>query len=366
MSTSWWACVPLVGLIACAGSPPTNAPSPAQAATTAGAFSPHRVAKPTPPNALLVLAKRDATLAIVDPTTLEVLARIPVGSDPHEVVTSADGKTAYVTNYGGGTYHSLAVVDLTQQIALPPVDLGALRGPHGIAAVGGRIWFTAEAAKAIGSYDPASKSVDWVLGTGQNHTHMIFVFEDMNRILTTNVSSATVSLLERGAARRSSAADPKKNDGSPGIDWDETVIPVGQGAEGFDVTRDGTEAWVANAGDGTISVIDIGARSVKATVQANVRGANRLKFSVDGKRVFVSTLRGPDVVVFDAATRAEVKRIPVGHGAAGLLMEPSGARVFVACSPDDSVAVIDAKTMEVVGRIDAGKNPDGLAWAARR
>jgi YVTN family beta-propeller protein len=90
-----------------------------------------------------------------------------------------------------------------------------------------------------------------------------------------------------------------------------------------------------------------------------------LKFTPDGSRVFVSTLNGPDVVVFDAASRKEIKRINIGTGAAGILMQPDGSRVFVACTPDDYVAVIDLKTLAVTGHINAGREPDGLAWAIR-
>ncbi len=120
-------------------------------------------AERTPPNALLVLAKADSTLAIVDPLTLKIVARVPAGPDPHEVVASSDGRFAYISNYGGGAYNTITVVDLVEQKALAPVDLGALRGPHGLVFVGGKVWFTAEAAKAIGSYDPATKKIDWVL-----------------------------------------------------------------------------------------------------------------------------------------------------------------------------------------------------------
>jgi YVTN family beta-propeller protein len=116
----------------------------------------------TPANALLVLSKHEGTLAIVDPSSFQVIARIPVGKDPHEVIASSDGKTAYVSNYGFGAYNTLAVVDLVAQKALPAIDLGALRGPHGLTFVGGKAWFTAEGAKAIGRYDPATKNVDWI------------------------------------------------------------------------------------------------------------------------------------------------------------------------------------------------------------
>jgi YVTN family beta-propeller protein len=311
----------------------------------------------TPANSLLILAKRDGILQIVDPSSLEVIARIPVGNDPHEVIASSDGKTAYISNYGSGAYHTLAVVDLVLQRALPPIDLGALLGPHGLTFVGGKAFFTAEGAKAIGSYDPAANRIDWIVGTGQNRTHMIYVSPDMKWIATTNVSSGTVSLIEKTMVT--------SGPGAPREDWNETVIRVGNGSEGFDVTSDGKEIWVANAQDGTVSIVDVASKQVTQTLTANVDGANRLKLTPDGKLAFISSLRGPDVTVIDTATRKIVKRIPVGSGAAGIQMQPDGVRAFVACSPDGYVAVIDLHAMEVVGRIPAGHDPDGLAWATR-
>ncbi len=331
------------------------------------------LAQSRPSASLLVLSKQDHTLAIVDPASLQVVAKMPVGNDPHEVIASADGTTAYVSNYGFGAYNTLAVLDLVAQLPLAPIDLGALRGPHGLTFVGGKTWFTAEAAKAIGRYDPASGKVDWILGTGQNRTHMIYVSEDERRIITTNVSSGTVSIIEQVTVNMPSGPPPgmAQPPGGPGpsktrTDWDETVVRVGNGAEGFDVSPDSKEVWVANAQDGTISVIDLPGKKVVQTIAANVPSANRLKFTPDGKRVLVSTLRGPDLVILDASTRKEIKRLPIGHGAAGIVMQPDNSRAFVACTPDGYVAVIDLGTLEVGGPIYAGGEPDGLAWAVRR
>jgi YVTN family beta-propeller protein len=322
---------------------------------------------------LLVLSKREHTLAIVDASTLQVIAKVPVGDDPHEVIASSDGAAAYVSNYGAGAYNTLAVIDLITRKPLPAIDLGPLRGPHGLAFVGGKTWFTAEAAKAIGRYDPATRKVDWILGTGQNRTHMIYVLPDQQRIITSNVSSGTVSIIEQTAVR---APGPPPQPGTPLLaggppssgkrtDWNETVVRVGNGSEGFDVSPDQKEIWVANAQDGTISIIDLPGQKVVETLAAKVHGANRLKFTPDGRRVLVSTLGAPDLVVLDAATRKEVKRVPVGSGAAGIEVQPDGSRAFVACTPDDYVAVIDLKSLEVIGHIQAGGNPDGMAWAIR-
>ena len=336
-------------------------------------------AQPTSPAAsLLVLAKQDQTLSVIDPASLKIVAKMPVGNDPHEVIASTDGRTAYVSNYGFGAYNTLTEVDLVGQRTLGAIDLGLLRGPHGLTFVGGKTWFTAEAAKAIGRYDPATHKVDWILGTGQNRTHVIYVSPDQQRIVTTNVSSGTVSLIEMQSLRmpgpppgvpRPPAGLGGPPPGGPGgpmphKDWNETVIRVGNGSEGFDVSPDGKEIWVANAQDGTLSVIDIAAKKVVATLTTKTPGANRLKFTPDGRRVLVSS--GPELVILDAASRDVIKRIPIGHGSGGVLVQPDGARAFVACSPDNYIAVIDLRSLAVVGHIQAGTEPDGMAWALRR
>ncbi|MGB2592320.1 MAG: hypothetical protein WBG02_20320 [Candidatus Acidiferrum sp.] len=332
----------------------------------------------TPQATLLVLSKGNHALFLVNPATLAVEGQIPSGPDPHEVIADADGKIAYISNYGGGAYNTITPADLIAQKALPAIDLGPLRGPHGLDFTGGKLWFTAEGAKVVGSYDPATQKIDWVLGTGQDRTHMIFVFPDLKHMITSNVSSATMTFIEQtttsgpgfgpgpGGPPPSGSPNPGRPSGPPRTNWSETVVSVGHGAEGFDVSPDARELWAANAQDGTISIIDIATKKVTQTLDANVRGANRLKFTPDGKLVFVSTLAGPDLSIFDAASRKAVKRIKISRGAAGILMEPGGTRAFVSCSPDDYVAVINVKSLEMVGKISAGKEPDGLAWALRK
>ena len=334
-------------------------------------------AQSTPQRTLLALSKHEHTLAMVDPATLQVIGRATVGPDPHEVIASLDGRTAYVSIYGGGRYHAISVIDLVAKKAEADIDTGPLNGPHGLAFVGGKLWFTAEGAKAIARYDPATAKVDWVMGTGQNRTHMIYVTPDGKRIYTTNVSSATVSIIEQVALPPmgpppgmrpppgSQPPPPPPGGTQTRMDWNETVIPVGKGDEGFDVSPDGRELWTANAQDGTLSVIDLDTRKVTATLDAGTFGANRLKFTPDGKLVLISRLGDGDLVIYDAASRKEFKRVHIGHGAAGILMDPDGARAFVSCGPDNYVAVLDLKTLEVTGHIDVGGEPDGLAWAVR-
>jgi YVTN family beta-propeller protein len=226
---------------------------------------------------------------------------------------------------------------------------------------GGKLYFTAETNKVIGRYDPATQHIDWILGTGQDRTHMVVVARTLDRIFTSNVNSATISIIEQVS---------QPGPGAPRLTWEVTNVPAGQGCEGFDISPDGKELWAANAHDATVTIVDVAAKKAIQTLPIPVKGANRLKFTPDGERVLISALgaRAADtsLVILDASTRKEVKQLNLGGGAAGILIAPDGSRAYVAVSSADKIAVIDLKTLEVIGQINAGKQPDGLAWAVRK
>jgi len=238
-----------------------------------------------------------------------------------------DGKVCVITGAGGGMGREAAIV------------------------------FTAEGAKVVGRYDPDTRKVDWVIGTGQDRTHMVIVSSDQKMLFTTNVASATVSILEQFTVTR--------RGGPPATDWRVTVVPVGMGAEGFDLSPDGKELWVANAQAGSLSIVDV-AKKTASTVSVRFRSANRLKFTPDGKYALISDLGGTEIIVMDAATRQEIRRIDVGGGAAGIQMSADGSRAFAAVGSQNGVAIIDLKTLQMTGRIATGPGPDGLAWVAGR
>lgn len=306
----------------------------------------------TPSPALLVLNKEEGSLAIVDPASGKVVARVPTGEAPHEVSASTDGKFAFVGNYGARTPGStISVIDLAAQKELRRVDLGSLRRPHGITFADGKVYFTAEVNKLIGRYDPSSNLIDWLLGTGQNGTHMVLVSKDTDRIFTANIGSDTIGIIER-------ASGP--------LGWNEFQIAVGKGPEAIDISPDGKELWTAHSRDGGVSIVDIASKKVVQTFNIATKRSNRLKFTPDGKRVLISDLEGGELVVLDRADRKLVKRMKLGRGPEGILIPPDGSRAYVAVAGDNYVAVIDLQTLEVTGHISTGSGPDGMAWAQPR
>ncbi len=338
-------------------------------------FAAWACAQPAPKASLLVVCTTSHMLDIINPHTLQVVAHVPVGNNPHEVAASTDGRTAYVSNYGFGRFHTITEVDVENHKRMRTIDVWPLRGPHGLDFVDGKLWFTAEVAKSIARYDPATGKVDWIMGTGQNRTHMIYVFPGADKIVTTNVNSGTVTIYQKYEIRpgENLPGIPAGASLPPGSEWLETVVPSGIRDEGFAVSPDRRQMWTASPVDGHVTIIDINAKKVVGTIDAQAMHANRMAFTPNGKMVLISG--GADLVVIDASTHRIIKRIPLNPGAAGprggilsngIQVEPGGQRAFVACGVDSDVVVVDLKTLTVSGRIKADPGPNGIAWAERQ
>lgn len=301
---------------------------------------------------LLVLNKADATLAFVDPATLQVTSKIATGEGPHEVAVSTDGRTALVANYGTGPNpgSTLSIVDLPARKERERRVLHGLLRPHGTFAIGSHIYFTAEGSRVAARYDVPSGAIDWIGGTGQEVTHMVVVLGGEKKIYTANIGSSSVSVFDLANAPRATGLKQ---------------IAVGKGPEGIDVSPDGKQIWVSHRSDGALSIIDTATDSVTQTVTTGTKMANRVKFTLDGKRVLVSDPPANQLLVFDATSRELIRKIDTEAGPSGILIAPDGKRAFVACSGAGKVQVLDLETLTITGSVATGNQPDGMAYSTR-
>ena len=300
-----------------------------------------------PAATLVVLNKSDDTVSLLDPASGEGRATIGVGGGPHEVAVTADGRFAYVANYGTGPDpgRSLSILDLRAARVVSTMDLGPYRRPHGLALTpdGRRLYVTVEGSRSVLEIDTASERIGRVFPTEQDVSHMCVLTPDQRKLYVTNLGSRSVSVVElrSGAVSR---------------------IETGGGPEGIDVSPDGREVWVANRGDGDVVVIATRTDSITARFPAGDFPI-RVKFTPDGRRVLVSNARGNEVVVFDAGRRAVEARIPTGDAPIGILVEPNGKIAWVAQTAADRISRIDLQNLELAGHVRAGREPDGLGWA---
>jgi DNA-binding beta-propeller fold protein YncE len=135
-------------------------------------------------------------------------------------------------------------------------------------------------------------------------------------------------------------------------------VPAGSGPAGMVFSADGNTLYVANSGDGTVSVISVAATGSAPQYTFNsqstvpVGGApQRLVLSPDEQYLYVSidngTSAGQLAVVSTGDAPAVVSTLTVGKNPRGVAATPSGAQLFVANSGSNTVTVI-------------GRSPGGL------
>lgn len=128
-------------------------------------------------------------------------------------------------------------------------------------------------------------------------------------------------------------------------------------------TRAAPFAYVANYGEGSISVIDTANNALVATVLVGSFPSS-LAVNPSGTRVYVD---GTDLSIIDTTTNLVAKTLPaVG---APMAFDPSGSRLYMlagGAQPTDpgQVIVLDTATNTVLAQIPVGLSPRGLAVAA--
>ncbi|HEX8250229.1 MAG TPA: YncE family protein [Pyrinomonadaceae bacterium] len=297
---------------------------------------------------LVTLNKTEkGSLTIIDPKDMKVVGSVATGDYPHEVVLSADGKTAFVANYGQQTPgSSLSVIDLEAKKEIRRVDLTPLLRPHGLVEMGGKIYFTSETSRTIGRYDPATNRVDWLMGTGQNGSHMIVVTPDQKRMYTANIGSDSVTAFEFQNVPPAASKI--------------THIAVGKQPEAIDVSPDGKEVWVGLNAEGAIDIVDTTTNKFKEKVKLGER-PYRVKFTPDGKYVFATMPNTKEIIVLEAATRKETRRIKLESVPLGIVFSKDAKLAFVSAVENDFVLKIDLEKYEVLGKAASGLAPDGVA-----
>jgi len=301
------------------------------------------------PERLLVLLRDASALAIVDPASGMILGRVPTARDPHEVTASPDGRFAFVASPSDG----ISVIDIVAQKAIRRVDPGPGSAPHDVLFLGGKVYFTIEGYKSIGRYDPQTNDIDWTLGIGQDGTHLLVLGSDMRTMFMPNRRSNSVTVAE------GVTDGPSKTT--------LTVIPVpGEFPEGLDLSPDGRELWTATRNDGGVSIIDVASKQVVQALDLGMKDANRLKFTPDGK-VLIIDGEAASLVVVDAASRRELKRVSLGTAETGdgaVLVARDGSRAYLGLRDADRVAVLDLTTLEITGEILMGPDsgPGCMFW----
>jgi YVTN family beta-propeller protein len=343
------------------GMPPVLDRSNLYSGTGADHFSP---AVAGAPPRVYVPNRRSNSVSVIDPATLAVVDRYPVGPSPQHVVPSWDLKTLWVAN-NGSRRNSGSLTPIDPKTGKPgntiPVDdpYNLYFTPDGRSAI-----VVAERHKRLDFRDAQTMALEQSIATpncsGVNHAdfsidgrYAIFTceFRGGGLVKIDLVNHAVLGYLR--FAKRGMPQDIRISpdgatffvadmhaDGVYVVDGDTFTqtdfIPTGVGTHGLYPSRDGKKLYVANRGShstrgaphgkGSIAVVDFATDKVERTWPIPGGGSPDMgNVSADGKQLWLSGRF--DNVVYDIdTTTGAVKTIPVGQEPHGLTVWPQPGR----------------------------------------
>ena len=311
---------------------------------------------------LLVSNRSGGSVSFIDLTTGVEIARVPVGPViPHEVAVSPDGRQALTSEYGPESNHGRHVIllDVPSASVVGRIDLGPNSRPHTARFLpdGRHAVATMQDSDQVALLDLETMSVVRTFPTGGREGHMVRLSPDGSRAyVTSRLGEGTLSVIFLNEER------------AP------VVIETGPGAEGLSVSPDGSEVWVANRAEESISVIDTESLEVVATIDSRPF-AGRVEIGPEGRAIVPNGGGGGDPVpqylrVFDVAAREMATEVPLRDG------QPQGGNFGVlihdgmAFASDPGAGTIqvfdlsDMSSRELL--VESHEAPDGMAWTPVR
>lgn len=296
---------------------------------------------------LLISHKADSSIGFYTPAG-EQLHKVPVGTHPHEMVLSNDGRFLYTTDNGtmrieqaGTGGNTVSIVDVKARKKIGEISLGKFRRPHGIDIDRrtGRLTVTTELPDQLLLIDSAARKVLRTYDTKGKTSHMVALGPGAKYAYVSNSNSGNISAVN--------------------LDTGEvTLIATGPRPEGGTLSKDGREFYVGNRDGNTISVIDTSKQAVVAQIPSG-KGSVRMATAPDGTIVYA--LYHENVIeVADPKARKVVARIDLPDHVVSLNLSRDGQTAFASAEDKNTVFVVSLAERKLVRRIKtpAGSGPD--------
>ncbi|PZC41743.1 MAG: DNA-binding beta-propeller fold protein YncE [Chloroflexi bacterium] len=138
--------------------------------------------------------------------------------------------------------------------------------------------------------------------------------------------------------------------------------PAGALAESIALDASGTRVVVAAADAGRVTLF--AAESLEERWRVALTG-RPVRVVIAGERVLVSLALSGELAVLNLADGALIARVAVGRLPDGIATDGSGRYAFVATAGDGAVTIVEVARGTVVGALPAGEGPSGLLWRPR-
>lgn len=289
------------------------------------------------PLAFAVL-RDDDVLGVFDTGSGLQVARVAVGDDPIQVLTSRDGRFLYVSNLGSSDISvveaaTFRVVDRIA-VAAQPLDLA-------LSTDGRTLYVSNSGASLLTAIDVGSRTVVGRIPVGLLAVGPYGVAAARDRIYVTDLNANAVIAIADGAVV--------------------ARIPVAAGPRSLAASADGREVYVTSFLTDTLTVIDAATDRVSAAIPLPVGATFAVAVHPKTAQVWATGQDDGALVVVDVAARRVVDRVAVGDDPRGLSFSPAGDRLYVTTAASNEIYVVDAVSHELLGRYAASAGPRGIS-----
>lgn len=312
---------------------------------------PHSLKTQTAKSVLLVSLNGERQVAVINPVTQDVLAKLPSPQGPHEITLSPDGSLAYVSDSGAGPNtprgNSIIVLDL-RTLSIKRT-LKTCDSPHDtrVSRNGRILWVACAPSKAVMELDAATGAIRKTWDTKLDGGWFVETTPDDRKLFVPHLEAKALSMIDRrsGLVR---------------------TLFSGNTQFGVTVSPAGKEVWVSDADENRLSIVNAATGNVTATISLGAAKKDqssfaRLRFTPDGKRVVV--VRNSEFMIVDVERRSIVSRIEMPHAGKVVTVSGDSRHAFVSHPAADSVSIINLINGTVERTFVVGKQPDGIAWA---
>ena len=242
--------------------------------------------------------------------------------------------------------HALAITLATLAFPTPGSAAPPPRDQAGTAGIEGRLLVLNKEADSLMVFEEPSHRLLATVPVG-DEPHEVAATPDGKKAFVTNVRDRSVSVVDLGAYRVRATIR------SPAL----------QHPHGVQATPDGRWVLVTSESNRRLVLIDAVREVVMRGLATTQSGAHMIALVPGGKRAWVAN-RGSDSVSLVHLPDLRVARnLRVGPGPEGIAVTPNGRWVVVALQNSDQVVVIDTGSQELVGRLPAGRTPIRVAVA---
>lgn len=298
-----------------------------------------------------VLVTRDGTWdGLYKIATNGSATELKLADHPIDVVTSSDGRTAYVAGYGTG---ELFVVDVVGMKKSATIDTEA--GPIDLALSADDATVYVAATGGVHVIDTASRrqsrfieldSSPFAIELSPDGTVLYAVLAYDDELVAVDLASGARRVVSILDSAESSVITPDgrylfvthravdKVSRIRTADLRVETIAVGDAPRGIDILPNGAAVYVVNQDAHTVSVVDTESL-ISSTTIAVGDGAYDVTIDDDGKRAYVNNYWEDSLSIIDTATRIVIGSLPLGSASASWGIDTACRSTTTVARPKD-------------------------------